>query len=233
MLMWIFPVEVFKAFQKTFILTYMFNAQLQRYYYDYYGIEYDYMYVIGNNIDTYEFSEVKGDVNVYDYKKLIHIYDNEKMNQIGNEYYSLSSGWYERNSNSAIMKKLKDNIYNYYRNVVNSKSKFNIWTTFKDYRKQLSGDGYSRGFLFLNARAMNDYRDKNVLVYSINLFLNPLIKGFFQDHGVVVDEDGYALSEMLQWIWRSAIRDGGEIWIYIPSRRMRELLQEWIENISK
>ena len=116
---------------------------------------------------------------------------------------------------------------------MNSKSKFNIWTTFKDYRKQLSGDGYSRGFLFLNARAMNDYRDKNVLVYSINLFLNPLIKGFFQDHGVVVDEDGYALSEMLQWIWRSAIRDGGEIWIYIPSRRMRELLQEWIENISK
>lgn len=233
MLMWIFPVEVFKAFQKTFILTYMFNAQLQRYYYDYYGIEYEYMYVTGGSLETYEFSDVKGEVTIYDYKKLIHILDNEKMNHIGNEYFSLSSGWYERNSNSAIMKKLRDNIYNYYMNIIGSKSKYNIWTTFKDYKNQLSGNGYSRGFLFLNARAMNDYRHKNVLVYPINMFLNPLIKGFFQDHGVTVDEDGYALSEMLQWIWRSAIRDGREIWIYIPSRRMRELLQGWIENISK
>ena len=35
---------------------------------------------------------------------------------------------------------------------------------------------------------------------------------------------------MLQFIWRSAIRDGEEIWIYIPSIRMRRLLYEWIEE---
>ena len=233
MLMWIFPVEVFKAFQKTFILTYMFDAQLQRYYYDYYGIEYEYMYITGDSLETYRFSDIKDVTTRYDYGKLIHVLDSEKMNRIGNEYFSLSSSWYERNSNSAIMKKLKDNVYNYYMNIIGSKSKYNMWTTFKDYKNQLSGNGYSRGFLFLNARAMNDYRHKNVLAYPINLFLNPLIKGFFQDHSVDVDEDGYALSEMLQWIWRSAIRDGGEIWVYIPSQRMRNLLQEWIKTESK
>lgn len=37
---------------------------------------------------------------------------------------------------------------------------------------------------------------------------------------------------MIQWIWRTAIRDGKEIDIYVPSRRMRELLEQWIEEVS-
>ena len=50
--------------------------------------------------------------------------------------------------------------------------------------------------------------------------------------GVEVREDMYALSEMIQWVWRSAIRDGKDIWIYIPSRRMRELFQNWLDSIA-
>ena len=37
---------------------------------------------------------------------------------------------------------------------------------------------------------------------------------------------------MLQFIWRSAIRDGKEIWVYIPSIRMRNLLKQWIKQNS-
>ena len=48
-----------------------------------------------------------------------------------------------------------------------------------------------------------------------------------------MDQDGYALSEMLQWIWRSAIRDGKEINLYIPSKRMRTLLTDWIDETSQ
>ena len=48
-----------------------------------------------------------------------------------------------------------------------------------------------------------------------------------------MDEDAYALSVMVQWIWRSAIRDGDEIYLYIPSSRMRTLLLDWIEKTSK
>lgn len=53
------------------------------------------------------------------------------------------------------------------------------------------------------------------------------------ENNISVDENGYALSEMLQFIWRSAIRDGKEIWVYIPSIRMRELLKQWIKDNSK
>ena len=52
-------------------------------------------------------------------------------------------------------------------------------------------------------------------------------------NGVSVDEDGFALSEMIQFIWRSAIRDGKEITLYVPSSRMRNLLLDWLEEISK
>ena len=66
----------------------------------------------------------------------------------------------------------------------------------------------------------------------MNRYQNTGIKNFFLQHGVEVDEDGFALSEMLQFIWRSAIRDGKEIWIYVPSARMRELLRDWIAENS-
>ena len=46
----------------------------------------------------------------------------------------------------------------------------------------------------------------------------------------MVDEDGYALSEMIQFIWRSAIRNNEPIYCYIPSKRMRDLLQGYIDN---
>lgn len=70
-------------------------------------------------------------------------------------------------------------------------------------------------------------------MYIVNLFMNVNEKKFYQKHGIEVDEDAYALSIMVQWIWRSAIRDGDDIGLYIPSRRMRNLLINWIEKTSK
>jgi hypothetical protein len=34
---------------------------------------------------------------------------------------------------------------------------------------------------------------------------------------------------MIQWIWRSRIRKGENINIYIPSMRMRNLLNAWMK----
>lgn len=232
-MMWLFPIEVFNAFEDIYILTYMFNAQLQRYYYDYYGMEYRYIHVTGNSIDTYMFSEEESIQDSYDYRKLIHVIDNEKLNIIGEGSTDLSKSWYERNVKTPVIEQLKKNLYNYFRNIRNDNSKDNLWTTFNDYRSALSGAGYTKGFLAVNARATNDYRDRSSVAYMVNRYINPIIKKFFQSHDVQVDEEGFALSEMIQFIWRSAIRDGKEIWVYIPSSRMRSLLLEWIGKISE
>lgn len=228
-LIWLFPIEVFHAFDNIYILTYMFNSQLQRYYYDYYHVPYTFLHVTGNSLDTYNFSETECEnIPTYDYRSLIHICDNEKLNLIGENENNLSVTWFKNNDNTAIMKQLRNNIYNYFNNITGKGSKKNLWTTFKDFKSSLTGKGYSKGYLACNARATNDYKDRDVIAYLANRYINPNIENFFKDHDIWVDKDGFALSEMIQFIWRSAIREGHEIWIYVPSSRMRHLLLTWI-----
>ena len=229
-ILWLFPITTFKAFRKTYILTYMFSSQTQAYYYNYYNINYNRLYVKYEN-GKYKFTDTPVQTtSQYDFKKLINILDNPKLNAVGDLDSSLSKTWYERNKNNSIMKTIKNNTLNYFKNIVKSPSHKNIWTTFKDYQKLISGQGYSKGFVSSNMRATNEYMDRDCIAYLVNKFFNPYIKNFFVTNGVEVDEDGYAVSEMLQFIWRSAIRCGKPITIYIPSKRMRELLIEWINN---
>ena len=107
-----------------------------------------------------------------------------------------------------------------------------MWSTYKEAKHQLQGKGYTNGFIPFNKKATNEFKDRNAAAYCVNLFMNVGQKLFYQSNGVDVNEDDYALSIMVQWIWRSAIRDGEEIWLYIPSKRMRNLLTNWIEEVS-
>lgn len=234
LMVWLFPIETFNSFRSIYILTYYFEAQLQRYYYDYYNLEYTYWSVEGNSLENYKLVPYEANKNYlnYDYKNLIHICELEKMNMIGDRDSDLSKSWYLRNKNNASIKVLKKNMVNFFRNIRNDCSLDNIWTTFKEYQSCLKGAGYTKGFLPLNARATNEYRDRTSVAYPVNRYLNPFVKNFFTTNHISVDEDGYALSEMLQFIWRSAIRDGNEIWVYIPSIRMRNLLKQWIKQNS-
>jgi hypothetical protein len=59
-----------------------------------------------------------------------------------------------------------------------------------------------------------------------------MIKGYFEDPRITVHEDLYALSEMIQWIWRSRIRDELPIKVFIPSERMRSLFVRWLNSSS-
>ena len=233
-MMWLFPIEVFNAFRKIIIMTYMFDAQIQRYYYDYYKLPYKYMYVTGNSRDTYRFTNdiSKRSPEDYNFKKLIHILEDEKLNLIGDREFDVSKSWYDRNKNNASITQLKNNIVNFFIHKRQSRTANNLWTTFKDYKSLLNGNGYGRGYVPLNMRASNKYANKDSVVYPVNRYIDPGIKNFFLKHNVDVDEDGYALSEMLQFIWRSAIRNGREIWVYIPSIRMRNLLKKWIRENS-
>ena len=230
-MLWMFPVKIFEAFRESYILTYMFNAQMQKYYYDYYNITYKYIYVDGDDVDNYHFTENnRNQISKYDYRKLINIYNDEKLNMIGDSDHSLSMSWYKRNANNNLIKQLKKNTINYFNNILKSKSSNNIWTTFKDYKDLIAGKGYTKGFISSSMRATNDYQDRTAIAYLVNKFFNPYVKQFFLNHHIDVDEEGYAVSEMLQFIWRSAVRKGEEINIYIPSKRMRNLLIKWIDE---
>lgn len=228
-LFWEFPSDVFGKFNEVYVLTYLFNAQIQKYYFDLHNIDYELLSVMkeNENYKLIKHNEALDEKVKAALKKKINIYEGD-LNKVGDDYYALSKNWFE--SRSVLHKRLKNNILNYYQNIIKSKSNENLWTTFKSHKGKLSGKGYTKGFLACNIKATNEYSHKKSLVYSINRFVNPAINDFFKQNNINIDQDIYALSEMIQWIWRSAIRNNKSINIYIPSFRMRRLLIEWLEN---
>lgn len=233
-LVWVFPATIFKYFKETYILTYMFDAQIQRYYFDMNKMPYEYYSVKDAGNRNYELTEY---VQSYDKSKYkINIYTGKK-NDIGtvsqgirkSGFTRLSSTWYN-NVTKDDLKRIKNNMVGYFKNdLKNSPSNSNLWTAFIKNRKDLQASPYITGFLECNARAMNSYRHKTAIAYVINKFINPYIVKFFKLYNIKIDEEKYALSELLQFIFRTAIRDEKEINLYIPSVRMRHLLQDWLE----
>lgn len=237
-LFWEFPVEVFKCFKEVIVLTYLFDGQVQKYYYDINNVKFDYIGIDKNDKGELVFSkDSQHDFSyVKELKNKIHILDDAKMNLIGENDTALCVSWFEREKgkrNKPLIKELKNNLVNLYRKKMPSSSGTRLWTTYKDYEKLLSGKGYTSCFIPCTIRATNKYKDRTHLAYCVNIYFNPIMKNFFLDRDVKVEEDKYAVSEMVQWIWRSAIREHNEIWIYIPSKRMRNLLINWLEDISK
>ena len=163
---------------------------------------------------------------------MIKICEKEKLNRIGDKKHDLSKTWYERNQDNCLMNQLKNNVGNFFRNVCKAKSEQCLWTTFKDYKNKIRGKGYTKGFISCNLRATNEFRDRNCFAYLMNRYMNPIVKNFFIQNGVEVDEDKYALSELLQCMWRTSIRDDKPISVLITPSRMRSLLKQWIEENS-
>lgn len=230
----IFPLKVLTCFKEVYVLTYLFKGSFMFCYFKYFGLNYTNLYITGDNPSNYTFTDdpKKENINRKNYKDLIHIFYNDKMNSVGDDYYSLSYSWYNRESNKTGIKKIKDNLTNYFRNISKAKSSRCLWASFKQSKEKLAGKGYAKGYIAVNTRASNDYADRDVMAYVVNRFVNTNIMQFFKQRGIEPDEDMFALSEMIQCIWRSAIRNDNPITLYIPSRRMRELLENWIEKNS-
>ena len=223
-IVWTFPVEIFEAFDDVIICTYMFDCQLQKYYYDMYNVPYTKKSIVNGELVDY--------IEQKDSLDKLHILDNNKINHVGDGKYDLSKSWYEKHKSN--LKVLQNNIYNYVSHLApilagtKVKSKDVIWTTFKDYQSKLKGKGYANSFIPCNSRATNEYMNSFVVVYPINIFVNPIVKQFFTNNGVEINEDGYALSELIQFVYRSRIRQNQHIYCYIPSVRMRSLLYNYM-----
>ena len=110
-----------------------------------------------------------------------------------------------------------------------------MWTTYKGFEDKVKPSGYiirsdgrTPSFVPCNSKATEEYKDRYNLAYLIDRHLNPGIIAFFRQKDITIPEDEYSLSELIQWIFRSRIRDNEPINLYIPSERMRNLLLEWL-----
>ena len=189
-------------------------------------------------------------------KRLITVCDNRRLNG-GYKVNSLSKTWFDNNmKKSDAVKRLKTDLHYFFTRVAYAKSGQGdiMWTCPKSYERKLRGDGYTRirgltveerklpdkkqdelktklsCFVSLNARATNDFRERWALAYCYNMYPPLTLDSFFYDYcGTHIDSDLFGISCLIQWIWRSRIRDNKPIVIYIPSPRMRSLFNKWID----
>lgn len=230
---WIFSPEFVRAFEDVFVLTYMFKAQDMRCFFDANGIEYEYIGVKKDEDGIYRFGKYQEYIPPYvkDIKDKIHIFDH-RMNEVGEKKTALSMSWYKTKKDET--EQIYKNLVNLYSNIIPSGSRDKLMVGIFSSQKYSGGIArIKKKCVAFNERATNRYADKTILAYCVNIFVDVGIKKYYTSHGVYVDQDGYALSTMIQWIWRSAIRNGQEIWLYLPSKRMRKLLTDWMDSVSE
>ena len=241
-LFWMFPIEVFNAFDDAIVMTYMFDAQTQRYYFELNGISYNYIGVrsVGQQ-GQYEFCSIDQETPPRaPLNDLITVIDKPKLNVIGSKRINnplkdqtLSAHYMDKHVRDPKWCDLIGrNIYNVFHNYCSAKAGSTMWGVLKDYRSLVDTRRFNDDFVACTLRATNQYKDRTSLAYIRNIYMQPYLARYYRENGCEVDEDRYALAELVQWVWRSAIRDNHPITLYLPSQRMRYLFTQWMDDIS-
>lgn len=250
LLLTIFPPEMFEKFSKAYILTYLFRNSIMDSYFKMFSISTEINSIKDNVIIPYS-SDIDGNFKEQ-CKSLINVYEG-KLNKSDR---TLSKSWYMSATPEKI-RQLKNDLRTYFTKVVDSASASSgdiLWTCPVDYKDKIKGHYYTKKrdmtekerslpnreyrildkelscFAPCNAKATNIYGDRWALAYCCNMFMNPLLKGFLEDLDVPASDEQFALSCLIQWIFRSRVRNDQKIDIYIPSKRMRDIYYTWINS---
>jgi len=239
-LMWILNTEMLRCFTSITVITYMYKTSMMWEYLDMSGFRHSFYYVsngilkIGNQSHLEYLAKLKD---------LIDIYEGH-LNKIGGNETALSSTWYKKNKRTGKIKVLTDNAYNYFSRIVRATSSDDcFWCVFKDEMdkgvrsRDADNDTYRRVVphyvlreLSSNARATNNYKNCHNIAFLCNSYIHPYQLRFFSKNGRKINVEAVVLARLVQWIWRSAIRENEPIKIYIPSSRMRRILRDWLSN---
>ena len=85
-------------------------------------------------------------------------------------------------------------------------------------------------FLAASVRATNDYARKKAMFHCFNRFPLISVSSYLHDYGAPLDNKVFALSEMLQWLWRGCIRENKPMVVAIANKRMYSLFVEWLDS---
>ncbi len=252
-LFWEFPASVFDAFERTYILTYQFRGTVFDSYLKLHGLEYDMLSAKRTGENSFGLCAYVDDLDIRkDISNLITVYEGI-YNEIGKKPYALSVTNLTNMSRDKIsgMKKAMRNVKNHFG--ASSADLMLTTSMHNDFHLKLEQNGFKyihklssaelalpeeelkklRCFVPCNAKATNDYSDRNTAMYMLNKYPPPEVAKYFNRLGVPIDEKVYATNELIQWIWRGCIRKGEPMNLFLPSSRMRNLLYEWLgRNVS-
>lgn len=85
-------------------------------------------------------------------------------------------------------------------------------------------------YVYCACRATNQYAHKKTLIHGVYRHPNVTLQSYLTNRGYPIDVDTFALAELIQWVFRSAIRNKEPISLCILSVRMRRLFSEWLTS---
>lgn len=223
------PLELVSSSSRTILLTYMFEGSLME----------CFMRMRGVEIVKFEELGVFSDVETRERaKQLITFVDTKSSKSVKySNNNSMSLKWYTNSALKEEIDKVSNALLSLYRK--SNKDEF-LFTAPKEVSTRYDDKGKKRKrsilhknmsdsvYLYSSAKATNLYSHKSFLVHAYNRYTNRVIQAYLFDYGSPPDEDKYALSEMIQWIWRSRIRNGEPINLCVMNKRMERLLVDWL-----
>lgn len=78
-------------------------------------------------------------------------------------------------------------------------------------------------------RGTNNYSHCAHAIYLYEQNVNPILLNWLNANNDQFKAD-FALTEMVQWIWRTRIRNGKPVDVYMPSSKMRTIIDDWAKE---
>ena len=222
------PIDIFKVVPNLIVMTFLFEAGHMCHYMRIHGMRWNKAFICDGRLQMGEADLTRKKQEI---KALLSIYDG-KYNQCGKERRALSASFWASAQNAIERHRVLNNIRSFFLTYCHAHVNQCMWSAFKD---KAGGEhnivkGFKTAFVPFNSKATNNYGDRTCLAYAVNVYDNPMVLAWFYDHGQKPDGELFALSAMIQWIWRSAIRNGQPVKLYLPSLRMRKILCKWLNS---
>ncbi len=223
------PKELVTSFQDIFIMTYLFEGSIAYAFLEAHNIPYKkYQITKEDNIsyDIVDYLESRAKKRAVNYYELINLHEG-KYNQKINECIGSLSYTSQKNMTNAKAENLGKIMRSYFR-LDNARQGEVLWSVFDAIKDKVKVNDYSNSYLPHNSRATNKYSHTHTLAYCVSKYAHPDIRGYLSTkYQVKVDEDKLALDAMLQWIFRSRIRNCQSINLLLPCPKMRKKLKNW------
>lgn len=225
------PPTIIKSCKSCTILTYMFEGSLMRCWFQLNDLKYEYFCPDTLREESVIRNIIKDKLHIIKPTKYVLDLQYDEQGMYLNTPFS--NNWYKQNkADDNLFKRIKASIVTQLQENMSKGRTF--WTTFKPFKSKLEGKGYTRAvkgvepFVPKNMRASNEYAEFSNCVYCVNVYPDVTLVNHLAQFGIKVDKDGYALSEMIQFLFRGSIRQHKDMHILVLSNRMRSLLENYL-----
>lgn len=252
-MLWEFSAEILKKFKKVFILTYLFEGREMSVYLKKHGLA----YTVDRDGDGGK--DVAHLIEVLDDEKLNSVgenyfalsisktrsskrkrYEPEAKDYATKDKFDLALKRYRNYVESYDAKTLsametndilRKNLHTVFSTRWKAKANDRLFTCLSVNSSYVAGKNYKNNWLGYSTRATNLFMETHHVAFIMNVFMQPTIKQVCDSTEYEVDEDLVALSHLIQFVFRSAVRKKEKIKVYIPSSRMRGLFQDYLNGV--